>query len=67
MATRTVYCTSFCNFGHVVETGRPVGHECHILPPAALRAEWAGRDGWEQEWDRVVSEKGLGPVVVGRG
>lgn len=40
--TREIYCTSFCNFGHYVDTGRPIGHECYVIPPAALRAE---RDG----------------------
>lgn len=39
---RAVYATSFCNFGHDLRTGRPVGHECEILPPAALRAEREG-------------------------
>jgi hypothetical protein len=39
---RAVYATSFCNFGHDLRTGRPIGHECEILPPAALRAEREG-------------------------
>ena len=34
-----VYRTSFCNFGHNLKTGRPVGHECYIIPPELLRAE----------------------------
>lgn len=37
-----IYCTTFCNFGHYVRTGRPVAHECRIIPPAALRAEMDG-------------------------
>lgn len=37
-----IYCTSFCNFGHSLKTGRPIGHECYILDPKALQAE---RDG----------------------
>lgn len=37
-----IYCTTFCNQGHRVDTGRPVGHECHILRPEALRLEMAG-------------------------
>ena len=36
------YVTTFCNFAHNVKTGRPLGHECYVLPPAALRAEMAG-------------------------
>ena len=37
-----VFATSFCNQGHHLATGRPVGHECYVLPPAALRAERSG-------------------------
>jgi len=33
------YVTSFCNFPHVLKTGRPIDHECYILPPAMLEAE----------------------------
>ena len=61
--TRTIYCTTFCNFGHVVETGRPVGHECYILPPAALRAE---RDGDIHKALDILREQGKGPIVKGR-
>lgn len=37
-----IYCTTFCNHGHIVETGEPVDHECAILDPEALRAEIRG-------------------------
>jgi hypothetical protein len=37
-----VYCTSFCNKGHNLKTGRPVAHECYILDPKKLRAEANG-------------------------
>jgi hypothetical protein len=37
-----IYCTSFCNQGHDLQTGRPINHECIVLPPKALQAE---RDG----------------------
>jgi hypothetical protein len=37
-----IYCTSFCNQGHRVSDGKPVGHECYVLNPAALAAERAG-------------------------
>ena len=37
-----IYATSFCNFGHNLKTGRPVAHECYILPPTMLAAERAG-------------------------
>lgn len=41
---RAIYCTSFCNFGHDVLTGRPVGHECYVLHPEDLRIEARGSD-----------------------
>lgn len=34
-----IYCTSFCNHGHRLTDGKPVDHECYIIPPAALAAE----------------------------
>lgn len=37
-----VFCTSYCNHGHDLETGKPINHECYVLPPKALEAE---RDG----------------------
>lgn len=38
-----VYCTSYCNHGHDMRTGKPVRHACYILPPRALELE---RDGF---------------------
>jgi hypothetical protein len=37
-----VYCTSFCNKGHRISDGKPVGHECYVLRPQALKAEADG-------------------------
>jgi hypothetical protein len=37
-----VYCTTYCNFGHRLSDGKPVAHECYVLPPRALEAERAG-------------------------
>ena len=37
-----VYCTTYCNFGHRMSDGKPIEHECAILPPEALRAEREG-------------------------
>ena len=34
-----IFCTTYCNHGHVLETGKPVEHECYVLPPEALLAE----------------------------
>lgn len=62
---RPIYCTSFCNFGHYLNTGRPIDHECYIIPPRLLRAE---RDLPFEEaievWRPWYARKG--PTVVGR-
>jgi hypothetical protein len=42
MSAPRVYCTTYCNFGHNVTTGRPIGHQCRIIPPKALLAEMSG-------------------------
>lgn len=39
MTAPKIYCTTYCNRGHELATGIPVGHECFILPPEALRLE----------------------------
>ena len=36
---KEIYCTSFCNMGHNIRTGRPIAHECYIIPPKLLKAE----------------------------
>lgn len=38
----SVYCTTYCNHGHRLSDGKPVGHGCFILPPSALQLEMAG-------------------------
>lgn len=57
------YVTSFCNFAHDLVTGRPVGHECYILPPEALRMEYLGNVDRAIE---ILKTKGKGPIVNGR-
>lgn len=63
MSKRDSYVTSFCNFPHWVDNGRPIGHECHILPPAMLRAEY---DGDTEAALEALRKYGKGPVVRGR-
>jgi hypothetical protein len=58
-APKVLYTTSFCNFAHDLRTGRPVGHECYILPPAALAAEKAG--DYKLAQDLIASGK-RGPI-----
>jgi hypothetical protein len=38
----TLYVTTYCNFAHRLSDGKPVRHECRIIPPKALEAERAG-------------------------
>jgi len=45
LEAEAIYCTTYCNRGHVVRTGRPVGYCCRVIPPKALRAEMAGDFG----------------------
>jgi len=37
-----IYCTTYCNKGHRLSDGKPVDHECYVLPPKALQAEREG-------------------------
>ena len=37
-----IWCTSYCNHGHRMLDGKPVAHECYVLPVAALRTEFLG-------------------------
>lgn len=43
VAACRVYATTFCNRGHRTSDGKPVDHECCVLPPAAIAAERAGK------------------------
>lgn len=36
------YVTTYCNRAHRKSDGRPIGHECRILPVEALKAEMDG-------------------------
>ncbi len=43
MIYMSTYCTSYCNGYHRLSDGKPVGHQCYILPPEALRLEREGK------------------------
>ncbi len=36
------YVTTFCNFAHRLVDGKPLDHECFVLPTEALEAERKG-------------------------
>lgn len=60
-----IYCTTFCNFGHRLSDGKPVGHECYVLPTEALHAERNGDFDKAKEvmglWTKRRVHKGLKP------
>jgi hypothetical protein len=33
------YVSTYCNFAHRCKDGKPIQHECRIIPPKALEAE----------------------------
>lgn len=37
------YVTTYCNHPHRLSDGKPINHECYVLPTAALHAEKDGR------------------------
>lgn len=40
MSQRTrFYVSTYCNSPHRLTDGKPIEHECRIIPPAALKAE----------------------------
>jgi len=57
-----IYCTSYCNQGHRMRDGKPINHECMLLPPAALRAE--REDRFEEALQILQQAK---PLRVHRG
>lgn len=59
-----IYATTFCNRGHYVATGKPVGHECITIPPAALKAEM---DGDYEKAGEIMSKRKRGPFGMAAG
>lgn len=42
METARFYVTTYCNYPHRLKDGKPIEHECYVIPPTALQAEIAG-------------------------
>lgn len=68
-----VWCSTFCNHGHVMQTGRPIDHECYVIPPRLLRLERDAMSSDASEMTKMASESGWrrwcnakGPTVRGR-
>lgn len=53
----SVYVTTFCNFPHNTQTGRPVRHKCAVLHPKALALEREGKFEEIQERGGMRKEK----------
>lgn len=45
------YVSTYCNKAHRLSDGKPVQHECRVIPPAALKAE---RDGDYDQAHRIM-------------
>ena len=54
-----VYMSTYCNRGHRLSDGKPVDHECVVLPPEALQAE--REDDFEMATDILAKAKPLKP------
>jgi len=48
-----IYVSTYCNFAHRMSDGKPIEHECRIIPPKALQAE---KDGNITEAIRLMQE-----------
>ena len=57
------YVTTFCNRAHRVLDGKPIGHECYVLPTEVLVAERNGNVERAFEvlsgWKKRKAHKGL--------
>jgi hypothetical protein len=53
------YVTTYCNRPHCVTTGKPVAHECYVLPPIAIQFERLGRTA--AAIDEMIKAKPLRP------
>lgn len=57
------FLTSFCNHPHRMVDGKPIAHECYVLPTAMLVAERRGEteSAFEifQKWKNRRAHKGL--------
>lgn len=55
--------TTFCNEAHRLVDGKPIEHECYVLPTEALNAERAGDTGRALEvlsaWKKRKAHRGL--------
>ena len=36
------YVSTLCNFAHRLSDGKPIRHECYVIPPRLLQAEASG-------------------------
>jgi hypothetical protein len=58
-----MYCTTYCNKPHRLSDGKPIAHECYVLPTEALHAEKAGNVskavGILGKWKKKRTHRGL--------
>ena len=65
-----VYCSAFCNFGHRLSDGKPIGHECYVIPPALLEKErngepWPRAEYWAWRDNRKIHRGLKGDATKG--
>lgn len=60
---KDAFLTSFCNYPHRMRDGKPIGHECYVLPTEALKLEREGNIEKAQEilrnWKKRKMHRGL--------
>ena len=61
------YCTTFCNKAHRLSDGKPLEHECYIIPPRLLKLERAAECCTEGECAEAWSQWSNGPRRTHRG
>jgi hypothetical protein len=55
-----IYVSSFCNFAHRLKDGKPIEHECYVIPPRLLELERSdhpdARDAWA-DWSMLGDKR----------
>lgn len=60
MKMEPIYVSSHCNFAHRLGDGKPIEHECRIIPTRALTAEING------EIEKAIEIMVATPAVIMR-
>jgi hypothetical protein len=58
-----LYVTTYCNKAHRMSDGKPVAHNCYVIPPKALELEYVG--DYQRAIDVINSAKPLREMARG--